>query len=48
MRGGARFIEVILFAFFVIAIVSVMRASSAQRKRQAEEMANTKDTTALD
>lgn len=40
--------EVILFSFFVIAVVSVMRASSAQRKRQAEEMAKAKDPTTLD
>ncbi|MCH7699841.1 MAG: DedA family protein [Chloroflexi bacterium] len=34
---NVRIFEVILFAFFIIAIVSVMRASSTQRKRQAEE-----------
>ena len=40
--------EVILFAFFIIAVISVMRATSAQRKRQAEEMAKAKDPTTLD
>ena len=34
---NVRIFEAILFAFFIIAIVSVMRASSTQRKRQAEE-----------
>ncbi len=33
--------EVILFAFFVIAIVSVMRTASAQRKRLAKEQSDT-------
>ncbi len=34
---NVRIFEVILFAFFVIAIVSVMRTASAQRRRLAEE-----------
>ncbi len=34
---NVRIFEAILFAFFIIAIVSVMRASSQQRKRQAEK-----------
>ena len=34
---NVRIFEVILFAFFIIAILSVMRAASAQKKRLAEQ-----------